>query len=78
MGFYYVLFMFQLIFISCSFERQKISNAIERFQISLYFKLNKIWQIKVVNFNRSLKSWLHDSDIEMSSKNNEGSSVAAE
>ena len=78
MGFYYVLFMFQLIFISCSFERQKISNAFERFQISLYFKLNKIWQIKVVNFNRSLKSWLHDSDIEMSSKNNEGSSVAAE
>ena len=78
MGFYYVLFMFQLIFISCSFERQKISNAFERFQISLYFKLNKIWQIKVVNFNRSLKSWLHDSDIEMYSKNNEGSSVAAE
>ena len=53
-------------------------NAFERFQISLYFKPNKIWQIKVVNFNRSLKSWLHDSDIEMSSKNNEGSSVAAE
>ena len=78
MGFYYVLFMFQLIFISCSFERQKISNAFERFQISLYFKPNKIWQIKEVNFNRSLKSWLHDSDIEMYSKNNEGSSVAAE
>ena len=40
-------------------------------------KPDKIWQTKVVNFNRSTKLLLHDNDIEMYSKHNEGNSVAA-
>ena len=35
-------------------------------------KPDKIWQIKVGNFNRSTKLLLHDNNIEMYSKHNEG------
>ena len=42
-------------------------------------KPNKIWIDKGSEFyNRSMKSWLKDNDIEMYSTHNEGKSVAAE
>ena len=41
-------------------------------------KLSKIWVDKGSKFyNRSVKSWLQDVDIEMYSTNNEGKSVVA-
>ena len=55
---------------------QKVLNESKR-------KLNKIWvnkgsEIVVVYYNRSVKSWLQDNDMEMYSTNNEGKSVFAE
>ena len=42
-------------------------------------KPNKIWVDKGSEFcNRSMKSWLQDNDIEMSSTHNEGEFVVAE
>ena len=42
-------------------------------------KPNKIWVDKGSEFyNRSVKSWLQDNDIEMNSTHNEGKSVVAE
>ena len=40
-------------------------------------KPNKIWVYKESEFyNRSMKSWLQDNDVEMYSKHNGGKSVA--
>ena len=51
---------------------QKILDASNR-------RLNKIWVDKGSEFyNRSIKSWLEKSDIEMYSTHNEGKSVVAE
>ena len=42
-------------------------------------KPNKIWVDKRTEFyNRCMKSWLQDNEVEMSSTNNEGKSIAAE
>ena len=42
-------------------------------------KLNKIWKDKDSEFyNRSMKSWFYDNDIEIYSTRNEGKSFAAE
>ena len=67
----------------CSFKRQK--NVI---QLRMLFKTfldepnhkpNKIWLDKVSEFyNSSIKSWLQDNDMDMTSTHNEGNSAVAD
>ena len=61
------------------FKRQKnitITNAFQKFLDNSNCKSNKIWVDKVSKFyNRSVKSWLLDNDIEMYSIHNEGKCV---
>ena len=56
----------------CSFRRQKMLHESSG-------KPNKIWVDKGNEFyNRSMKSWLPDNDMDVYSTGNEGKSVAAE
>ena len=55
------------------------TNAFQRILDESGHKLNKIWEDKGSEFyNKSVKSWLQDNDIEMFSTHNEGKSVVAE
>ena len=66
----------------CSFERKNGITITNPFQKNLgesNRKPNKIWVDKASEFyNRSMKLWLQDNDIEMYSTHNEGKSVVAE
>ena len=66
----------------CSFERQKgiiITLDFQEISDKSSRTLNKIWIDKCREFyNRSMKSWLRDNDIEMHIAHNEGNSVVAE
>ena len=56
-----------------------ITNAFQKILKESNRKPNKIWVDKGSEFyNRSMKSWLEKSDIEMYSTHNEGKSVVAE
>ena len=56
-----------------------IVNAFQKLLLNSKRKPNKIWVDKGIEFyNNSFKKWLHDNDIIMYSKNNEGKSVVAE
>ena len=56
-----------------------ITNAFQKFLKESNRKPNKIWVDKGSEFyNRSMKSWLDENDIEMYSTHNEGKSVTAE
>ena len=56
-----------------------IVNAFQSILKKSHRKPNKIWVDKGGEFyNRSMKSWLEKSDIEMYSAHNEGRSVVAE
>ena len=56
-----------------------ITNAFQKTLDESNRKPNKIWVDKGSKFyNRSMKSWLEKSDIEMYSTHNEGKSVVAE
>ena len=56
-----------------------ITNAFQRILNDSKRKPNKIWIDKGSEFfNRSMKSWLQDNDIEIYSTHNEGKSVVAE
>ena len=56
-----------------------IVNAFQKTLNDLKRKPNKIWADKRIEFyNRSMKSWLDKSNIEMYSISNEGKSVVAE
>ena len=56
-----------------------ITNTFQKILDASNRKLNKIWVDKGSEFyNRSMKSWLEKSDIEMYSTHNEGKSVVAE
>ena len=56
-----------------------ITNAFQKTLDGSNRKPNKIWVDKGSKFyNRSMKSWLEKSDIEMYSTHNEGKSVVAE
>ena len=55
------------------------TNAFQKFLDEPNRKLNKIWVDKGSEFyNRPIKSWLQDNNIEMYSAHNEGKSVIAE
>ena len=57
----------------------KITNAFQKILKESNRKPNKIWVDKVSEFyNRSMKSWLEKSAVEMNSTHNEGKSVVAE
>ena len=63
----------------CSFKRQKVANAFQKFLDESGCKLNTIWVDKGSEFyNKSLKSWLQDNNKEMYSTHNEGESAVAE
>ena len=56
-----------------------INNAFQQILDESNRKSNRIWVDKRNEFyNRSVKSWLHDNDIEMYSTHSEGKSVVAE
>ena len=56
-----------------------ITNAFQQILDESNRKSNRIWVDKRSEFyNRSVKSWLHDNDIEMYSTHSEGKSVVAE
>ena len=56
-----------------------ITNTFHEILNNSKCKTNKIWADKGSGFyNRSVKSWLQDNDIEMNSMHNEGKSVVAE
>ena len=56
-----------------------VTNALQKFLNESGRKPNKTWAEKGNEFyNRSMKSWLQDNDIEMHSTQNEGKSVVAE
>ena len=56
-----------------------ITKAFQKILKESNRKLNKIWVDKSSEFyNRTVKSWLQDNDIEMYSTHNEGKSVVAE
>ena len=61
---------------NCSFERTKgitFINAFQTFFDEFNCKPDKIWVDKGSEFyNRSMKSWSQDNDIEMHSTHNEG------
>ena len=60
-------------------EGVTITNAFQKHLDESKRKPNKIWVDKGSEFyNRSMKSWLQDNDIEMYSAYNEGKSVVAE
>ena len=65
-----------------SFERQKvyyITNAFQEIVDKANCKRNKIWVYKGCKFyNRSMKLWLLDNDVEMYSTHNEGKPVVPE
>ena len=55
-----------------------ITNAFQNFQMNLIADQIKIWVDKGSKcYNKSMKSWLQDNNIEMYSTHNEGKSVAA-
>ena len=57
----------------------EVTNALQKFLNESGRKPNKTWAEKGNEFyNRSMKSWLQDNDIEMHSTQNEGKSVVAE
>ena len=66
----------------CSFERRKrhaITNDFQKILNESNRKSNKIWEYKGSElYNRSMKSWLPDNDVEVYSKHNEVQSVVAE
>ena len=66
----------------CFFKRQKgatITNAFQNILDKSGRKRNKIWVDKCNKFyNKSMKSWLKDNDIEVYLAHNEGKSVVAE
>ena len=56
-----------------------IANAFQKFFDVSNRKPNKIWVNKGSEiYNRSMKSWLQDSNIEMYSRHNKGKSIVAE
>ena len=56
-----------------------ITNAFQKILDESKYKTNKIWVDKDSKFyNRSMKSWLQDNNIEMYSIHNEGKSAVAE
>ena len=60
-------------------ESITIANAFQKFLDESNRKPNKTWVDKESKFyNRSVKSWLQDNNIEMYSRHNEGKSVVAE
>ena len=62
-----------------SFKRQKITNVFQKFLDESGRKQNKIRGDKGSEFyNRSVKTWLQDNDIEIYSRHNEGKSGVAE
>ena len=82
MGFYYVIVIFSKYAWVVPFKDKKgvtITNAFQRFLDESKCKPNKIWVDKGSEFyNRSMKSWLQDKNIEMYSTHNEGKYVVAE
>ena len=57
-------------------ESITIPNAFQKFLDESNRKPNKTWVDKESKFyNRSVKSWLQDNNIEMYSRHNEGKSV---
>ena len=55
-----------------------ITNACQKIVDESWHQLNKIWVHKGSQiYNGSMKSWLKDDDIEISSTQNEGKSVVA-
>ena len=79
MGFYYVIVIFSKYAWVVPFKDKKgvtITNAFQRFLDESKRKPNKIWVDKGSEFyNRSMKSWLQDKNIEMYSTHNEGKYV---
>ena len=60
-------------------ESITIANAFQKILDESNRKPNKTWVDKESKFyNRSVKSWLQDNNIEMYSRHNEGKSVVAE
>ena len=60
-------------------ESITIANAFQKILDESNRKTNKTWVDKESKFyNRSVKSWLQDNNIEMYSRHNEGKSVVAE
>ena len=60
-------------------ESITIANAFQKILDESNRKTNKTWVDKESKFyNRSVKSWLQDNNIEMCSRHNEGKSVVAE
>ena len=56
-----------------------ITNAFQKILTECNRKPNKIWEDKGSGFyNKLMKSWLQDNQIEMYSTHNEGKSVVAE
>ena len=56
-----------------------IANAFQKIFDVSNRKPNKIWVNKgSETYNRSMKSWLQDSNIEMYSRHNKGKSIVAE
>ena len=82
MGFYYVIVIFSKYAWVVPFKDKKgvtITNAFQRFLDESKRKPNKIWVDKGSEFyNRSMKSWLQDKNIEMYSTHNEGKYVVVE
>ena len=59
--------------------KKTLKYPFQKFLYKSNHKPNKIWVDKgSESCNRSMKSWLQDSDIEMCSTHNEGKSLAAE
>ena len=55
-----------------------ITNAFQKVLLEPNHRPNKTWVNKSKEFyNRSMKSWLQDNDIEIYSTHNEGTSVVA-
>ena len=62
-----------------SFKRFTITNAFQKNLSEWKCKPNRIWVDKGSEFyNRSMKSFLQNNDVEMYSTHNEGKSVIAE
>ena len=55
-----------------------ITNTCQKILDEYGHKLNKIWvDLGIEFYNRSMKSWLKDDDLVISSTHNEGKSVVA-
>ena len=62
-----------------TWKRIKITNAFQKSLNESNCKPNEVWLDKDSEFyNRSMKSWLEENDVEIHSPHNEGRSVVAE